>query len=228
MQYFDRIVGIGAIVLGATALSGCYAPPPTYPVAAVPPPSGAIPAGDRAGAIPSRCRSRALCGGGELPVRSYSAIRADDPAGRCAEQRRHDGRPCRPLWPAAAARRGPAADALADGVLAARPLELERRTIRVDAGTLCTTPDADRQLGPRLLAARARRLDVGRGALGVVLRPRGHPRRASARSISGRRAGAVGSPCSTISVRVSHATSSASSPGTPSPDRQAPMTATRV
>ena len=49
-----------------------------------------------------------------------------------------------------------------------------------------------------------------------------------ARSISGRRAGAVGRFCSMISARVSHATSSASSPGTPSPDCQWPMTATKV
>jgi CheY-like chemotaxis protein len=54
------------------------------------------------------------------------------------------------------------------------------------------------------------------------------PPRASARSSSGSSAGAVGSPCSTISARVSQATSSASSPGTPSPDCQCPIIATSV
>jgi WXXGXW repeat (2 copies) len=36
MQYFDRMAGVVAVVLSATALSGCYAPPGTYPVAEVP------------------------------------------------------------------------------------------------------------------------------------------------------------------------------------------------
>lgn len=33
MQYFDRMPGTVAVVLSAAALSGCYAPPGTYPVA---------------------------------------------------------------------------------------------------------------------------------------------------------------------------------------------------
>src|SRR5438552_1522728 len=37
MQYFDRMACIGAVVLSAAALAGCYPPPPTYPVTAVPP-----------------------------------------------------------------------------------------------------------------------------------------------------------------------------------------------
>jgi hypothetical protein len=52
--------------------------------------------------------------------------------------------------------------------------------------------------------------------------------RAIAKSSSGKRAGAVGNCRSTISVRVNQATSSASSPGMPSPDRHAPMMATNV
>lgn len=53
-------------------------------------------------------------------------------------------------------------------------------------------------------------------------------RLASARSISGTSAGAVNSPPSTISARLSQATSSASSPGTPAPDSHFPTTATSV
>jgi hypothetical protein len=37
MQYLGRVVGIAALALGTTALSGCYAPPPPPPVAAITP-----------------------------------------------------------------------------------------------------------------------------------------------------------------------------------------------
>jgi len=42
MQYLGRVVGIAALALGTTALSGCYAPPPP-PVAAVEPAQPAPP-----------------------------------------------------------------------------------------------------------------------------------------------------------------------------------------
>src|SRR5438270_3940209 len=103
-----------------------------------------------------------------LPAHGHaSAIRTDDIAGRRAEQRRHELCQCRPVRSAAAAGRDPATAALATGGLAARSLELERRTVRVAAGAICAAAGPDCELGPRLLAARPERLDLDRRSLGI-------------------------------------------------------------
>ena len=48
MEHLDRLSGIGAILLSATALTACYEPPPPAPVASAyvpaPPPAAAQPA----------------------------------------------------------------------------------------------------------------------------------------------------------------------------------------
>jgi len=75
--------------------------------------------------------------------------------------------------------RDPAAGALASGPLGIRPLEVECRTICLDARALCPAPLADRQLDLRLLAAGAQRLDVGRGAVDLVSGLPGLPREQS-------------------------------------------------
>ena len=79
---------------------------------------------------------------------------------------------------------------------------------------ICRAAVADRPLGARLLAAGPGRLDLYRRLLELA----GSPSAFSANSINGNSAGAVSRPPSTISARLSQATSSASSSATPSPE----------
>src|SRR5580704_19032703 len=69
--------------------------------------------------------------------------------------------------PANQTRRDSATGAFAAIAMGLRPLELERSAICMDAGALYRTPEARRQLAPRLLATGGRRLGVGRRPLAL-------------------------------------------------------------
>ena len=79
--------------------------------------------------------------------------------------------------PASQTRRDSATGAFAAIAMGLRPLELERSAMCMDAGALYRTPEARRQLAPRLLATGGRRLGVVRRPLALVTRPRGLPSR---------------------------------------------------
>jgi hypothetical protein len=112
-----------------------------------------------------RCRGRAEC------LYGFSLLCAAGPAGRGGARClgwSTNCRRCRAPSPAAQTCRDPAAGTFASGPLEIRPLAVERAAICLGAGALCPAPVPDRQLDPRLLAARARRLDVGGRAMDFV------------------------------------------------------------
>jgi hypothetical protein len=70
--------------------------------------------------------------------------------------------------PAAEACRNPTPGSIATGAVAVRALDMERSPVCMDPGAVYRAPRAERQLGPRLLAAGPRGLDLGRRPLGLV------------------------------------------------------------
>src|SRR5437763_11887274 len=99
-------------------------------------------------------------------------LRAAGLAGRVGARRGGGANPpccCRrPPSPAAQTRRAPAACPLAARLVEIRPLALEREALCLGAWALCPTPDADRQLDPRLLGARTGGLDMGRREMDLL------------------------------------------------------------
>ena len=67
MYSLGRIVGVAGLVAGVAALSGCYPPPPTYPVAAGPPASFGFPPASPPGAFPPQPPAAYVPGGAASP-----------------------------------------------------------------------------------------------------------------------------------------------------------------
>jgi hypothetical protein len=94
-------------------------------------------------------------------------VRADAIAGNRVEQSRYDRCQCRPVRPTPASTGDAASAALPNGGLATGSLDLEWRTICLAQWTVWGASGSDRELDPRLLAARTYRVDLGRRPLGL-------------------------------------------------------------